>query len=92
MIANGVAEPFVTFLRAVHTDVTEVGAIARDAGIGTLALSHIISVEPTTAYPRPVDDTSWTGPISETFSGPTIVGKDLMVLSIGGSKVTQVGK
>lgn len=89
MLDNGTPPPLVGFLRALHTDVTEVGGIAARAGVKTLALSHIISVQPSSAYPLTLSDSAWAKPIRRDYDGAIVVGHDLMHLQIaqGRSKV-----
>jgi ribonuclease BN (tRNA processing enzyme) len=43
MLDCGTPAAFVRTLRRSHTDVTEVGAIAREAGVGQLVLSHLLA-------------------------------------------------
>jgi ribonuclease BN (tRNA processing enzyme) len=83
MIDSGFPSTFANFLHAVHTDVTEVGKIADEAGVGRLALSHIIPINPTTAYGPTLSDSQWTRPIRADFAGPITVGADLMRLPVG---------
>ena len=55
-----------------HTSYTEVGRVARDAGVGTLVLSHFVPGD------EPVDEATVLAAIREFFSGPVIFGHDLL--------------
>ncbi len=87
MLAHGTPAPFVTFLRSLHTDVTELGPIAAEASVGALALSHIASVQLTSAYPETLSDHAWTAPIRPAYGKSVFVGQDLMRLSVVGGRV-----
>lgn len=61
-------------LRASHTDVAEVGALAQRAGVKTLVLSHFV---PTDAD---IPDEVWAKHASQGFDGEVVVGRDLLTL------------
>ena len=56
-----------------HTPVEEAGRIARDAGVKTLVLSHLIPPDDPA-----VTDEMWLEAASVHFGGTVIVGKDLL--------------
>jgi ribonuclease BN (tRNA processing enzyme) len=58
-----------------HTPVEEVGRIAAEAGVKQLVLSHLVPGE----IP-PVSDEEWRAAAGKHFSGPIVVGRDLMEL------------
>jgi ribonuclease BN (tRNA processing enzyme) len=55
-----------------HTSYTDVGRIARDAGVGTLVLSHFVPGDET------VDERAVLAAIRPYFEGPVIFGQDLL--------------
>lgn len=59
-----------------HTPVTEVGAIAREAGAKRLVLSHLA---PST---KALPDAGWRSQAQQGYDGPVHVGNDLDVISI----------
>ncbi|MGH3452075.1 MAG: MBL fold metallo-hydrolase, partial [Haloechinothrix sp.] len=65
-------------LKESHTDVSEVGPIAAEAGVGALVLSHLA--------PGDVDavpDSTWRRKARQGFDGQVIVGRDLMQIGVG---------
>ena len=64
--------PLVQHVVRSHTSYTEVGRVARDAGVGTLVLSHFVPGD------EPVNEASVLVAIREYFSGPVIFGTDLL--------------
>lgn len=71
------AETLEKHLRASHTMAPDVGKIARDAGVDTLVLHHLI----------PADDPSftdedWYDAIAKHWDGRVIVGKDGMKIPL----------
>lgn len=90
MLAHATPAALVTFLRSLHTDVTELGRISTDAQVNMLALSHVISVEPVSAYPDTLPDSKWTRPIKQDFAGEVVMGWDLMHFKITGNQAKQV--
>lgn len=87
MVAHGTPPSFAALLRTLHTDVTELGPIAAAAGVRALALSHIVSVQPTSAYPETIPDQAWIAPIRPAYRGPVFVGQDLMRLQVSDTAV-----
>jgi ribonuclease BN (tRNA processing enzyme) len=55
----------------LHTDVTQVGAVAERAGVGELILSHYLPAEPDA-----VSDAEWVRRAGQGFSGTTTAGRD----------------
>ncbi|SDH23031.1 MBL fold metallo-hydrolase [Microbacterium pygmaeum] len=58
-------------MHALHTDVTEIGAVARRAGAGTLVLTHYLPADPTA-----VSITYWRERAAAGFTGKTVAGED----------------
>jgi len=56
-----------------HTTQDQVGAVAREAGVKTLVLSHFVPADP-------VPEESWRAAAAAHFDGELIVGRDLMVI------------
>jgi ribonuclease Z len=62
-----------------HTSTLELAAIARDAGVARLALTHLVpSIPPTAAA-----EASFVRGMAEVYGGPIVVGRDGMVLTVG---------
>ncbi len=60
-----------------HTDATDVGRIARDAGVGQLALNHFVpDGDPD------FTDTHWNDAVRVHWAGPLHLGKDGMVIPL----------
>jgi ribonuclease BN (tRNA processing enzyme) len=62
-------------LRASHTTAEDAGRIAREAGVGTLVLSHFVPPDDPT-----ITDAMWQEAAATQFRGTIVVGKDLMEL------------
>jgi ribonuclease BN (tRNA processing enzyme) len=58
---------------AHHTTAEQVGRVAAAAGVKQLVLSHFVPAEDPT-----VPDEEWIAPARRHFSGPIVVGRDLM--------------
>ncbi len=71
---TGVPPALIEHLKAVHTGISEVGAVAEDCGVETLVLNHII---PGSA---PVGHLVRA---KQNFSGEMIIGEDLMQIGVG---------
>ena len=56
-----------------HTPVEEVGRIATEAGVKMLVLSHFVPGET-----PPVSDEEWLTAARKHYSGPIVVGRDLL--------------
>jgi ribonuclease BN (tRNA processing enzyme) len=58
-----------------HTTAEQAGQVAAEAGVKMLVLSHLVpSGDPD------VPDSEWIGEARRQFSGPIVVGRDLMVI------------
>lgn len=64
-----------------HTTADEVGRIARDAQVKCLVLNHIV--------PPDADETELIDAVRGTYSGPVIVGEDLMSFDLITGHVSQ---
>jgi ribonuclease Z len=62
----------VANVAAYHTLSTEVGKVAREAGVGCLALTHFV--------PPDCDRDALLAEVSADFPGPVIIGEDLMTI------------
>lgn len=61
-------------IQGYHTLDSEVGAVAADAGVGILVLSHIVPPDP--------DRVKLLEVVARDFGGPIVVGEDLMVINV----------
>ena len=59
---------------AYHTASTDVGRVARQAGVGCLVLTHIV--------PPDVDRSKLLAHARAEYAGPVIVGEDLMAIDV----------
>jgi ribonuclease BN (tRNA processing enzyme) len=78
----GFPPALVAHLKAVHTDVTVLGAIAAEAGVKALAASHL-----SPADPAQLTDDQWRKLLRESaksadYRGSMILGQDLMRISV----------
>jgi ribonuclease BN (tRNA processing enzyme) len=75
--------PFlVTHLKAVHTDVTALGAIAAESGVKSLATTHLGPGDP-----RLVSDETWRKLLRDSarsadYHGRMTLGQDLMRITV----------
>jgi len=67
--------PLVQHVLRSHTSFRDVGRIAREAGVGTLVLSHFVPGD------APVDKDAVLAEIRKSFHGKVVFGEDLMVLT-----------
>jgi ribonuclease BN (tRNA processing enzyme) len=58
-----------------HTTAEQVGRVAAAARVKTLVLSHFVPAED-----PDVPDEEWVAPVRRHYSGPVIVGRDLMTI------------
>lgn len=65
-----------------HTTAEDAGRVAREAGVGTLVLTHLVP------YHDGVTDEMWRAAAATQFDGDIIVGRDLMKLPIPHSSET----
>lgn len=70
-------EAFIEHLKEAHTDVTQVGDVARLAGAGKLVLSHLGP-----AKPSMVPDRVWYQGARKSYRGPVVVGNDLVTVPL----------
>lgn len=56
-----------------HTTAEDVGRVAAAAGVKLLVLSHFVPAED-----PDIPDQEWLAPVRRHFSGPVVVGRDLM--------------
>ena len=68
-------------MAGLHTDVTEVGAVAERAGAGELILSHYLPAEPSA-----VSEEDWVKRAGTGFSGPTTAGRDGLRRTLPGAR------
>ena len=61
-----------------HTSTLELAAIARDAGVEKLALTHLVPTIP----PTDAAEASFVRGMAEIYTGPIVVGRDGMVVRI----------
>jgi ribonuclease BN (tRNA processing enzyme) len=68
---HGFTGPALERMAELHTDVTQVGAVAQRAGVGELILSHYLPAEP-----EAISDADWAKRAGQGFSGTTTAGRD----------------
>lgn len=73
----GLTGALLEHLRASHTDVTEIGTVAERAGVGTLALTHLVP-----GLPGARTAQQWHSKAQQGFSGTVVVGADLATLAL----------
>lgn len=78
----GFTPALVAHLQAVHTDVTVLGAIAAEAGVGALAVTHL-----SPADPGQVSDDTWRKLLRDSartadYHGTMTLGQDLMRIPV----------
>ena len=56
-----------------HTTAEDAGRVAQRAGVKLLVLSHLVPADDPT-----ISDQTWIDAARRHFSGPVIVGKDLL--------------
>jgi ribonuclease BN (tRNA processing enzyme) len=76
MVAEGFPDELGDMFRAVHTEVSDVGRIAAEAGVPALVLNHFV---PAT---RRTEPEQWIDRISKDYDGQVIVAEDLMSLPV----------
>ncbi|WP_409493825.1 MBL fold metallo-hydrolase [Amycolatopsis sp. cmx-11-12] len=74
---NGASEEFVEHMRKTHTDVLDLGKVARQSGVGSLVLSHIGDFQSTADWRR----RAHLGARKAGYRGKVTVGEDLMRLT-----------
>jgi len=76
MIAEGLPAELADVFRRVHTEVSDVGRIAAQAGVPVLALTHFVPAA------RRTDPQRWADRISKDYDGRVIVAEDLMRIAV----------
>lgn len=71
------AETLMQHLTSCHTTAAEAGRVAREAGVGTLVLSHLVPGSDV------VSDEEWRAAAATEFDGRIEVAQDLQVIEIG---------
>jgi ribonuclease BN (tRNA processing enzyme) len=87
----GFPPALVAHLRAVHTDVTALGAIAAEAGVRALAATHLSPADPALlpadAWRKLLRDSARTA----GYRGGMILGEDLMRIQVTGAGIQVTG-
>ncbi|MDE2912005.1 MAG: MBL fold metallo-hydrolase [Paracoccaceae bacterium] len=65
-------------LQASHTTAADAGRIASMAGVGHLVLNHLVPADDPA-----FTDADWFGEVATTWTGPTTVGRDGMIIPVG---------
>ena len=68
---HGFTDGALDRMAELHTDVTEVGAVAERARVGELILTHYLPAEPDA-----ITEAEWARRAGQGFSGTTIAGRD----------------
>ena len=68
------AELITTHFPTIHTTAEDVGIVAREAGVGTLVLDHLLPVF--------VPENVWISEVRKNYLGNLIVGRDRMQISL----------
>ena len=68
---HGFAGAALERMAALHTDVTQVGAVAERGGVGELILNHYLPAEP-----ESVSEGEWVQRARQGFGGKTTAGSD----------------
>jgi ribonuclease BN (tRNA processing enzyme) len=68
---HGFTGPALDHMRALHTDVSEVGGVAERARVGELILTHYLPAEPAA-----ISLADWAERAARGFSGRTTAGHD----------------
>jgi ribonuclease BN (tRNA processing enzyme) len=64
-------------MAALHTDVSEVGAVAESAQVHELILNHYLPAEP-----EVITDAEWAARAGQGFAGRTIAGRDGLRIAV----------
>ncbi len=64
-----------------HTAAEDVGRVAAEAGVGKLVLSHFVPAEDPL-----ITEQTWRDAVARHYSGPIVVGADLMSIEIANTK------
>ncbi|ONI81280.1 hypothetical protein ALI144C_22415 [Actinosynnema sp. ALI-1.44] len=76
---HGASDEFVEHMRETHTDVLDLGAVARQSEVDSLVLSHIGDFQPQRQWQQRAD----LGARRGRYRGRVTVGQDLMRLRVG---------
>jgi ribonuclease BN (tRNA processing enzyme) len=76
--AHGCTGAALERMAELHTDVTQVGAVAERAGAGELILSHYLPAEP-----EAIAEADWAARAGHGFGGTTTAGHDGLRRSLG---------
>jgi len=68
---TGLGDKLRNHLYASHTKASDVGRIAHAAGVGRLALNHLVPADDPT-----IDPQDWLSQVAQVWNGPAIVGTD----------------
>ncbi|WP_020658249.1 MBL fold metallo-hydrolase [Amycolatopsis benzoatilytica] len=74
----GYSPRLLEFLAASHTSPADVGRVAAAAGARQVALSHLGPADP-----AKLSDEGWLSRVRPHYSGPVVVGHDLLDLTVG---------
>ena len=75
---HGTSGPELERMRALLTDIDQVGGVAERANVGQLVLTHYIPADPDA-----IPSEQWAARAGVGFSGPTIAGADGLRLQVG---------
>lgn len=75
---NPNAATLLDHLKASHTMTDDVGRIATAAGVKTLVLNHFVPADD-----KSLTETVWRDSVAKTYSGPIVVGHDLLTIPLG---------
>ena len=75
---NPNAATMLDHLKAAHTMTADVGRIAAAAGVKTLVLNHFVPADD-----KSLTEAKWRDEVATTFSGPIVVGHDLLSIPLG---------
>jgi ribonuclease BN (tRNA processing enzyme) len=68
-------------LLASHTLAEDAGSIATEANVGRLVLNHLVPADDPT-----IGDAEWTAAVRKSWRGALTIGRDGLVVSLGGDK------
>lgn len=74
---NPTATTMLAHLKASHTLAEDVGRIAAAAAVKKLVLTHFVPADDDSITPQ-----MWTDAVAKTYSGPIVIGKDLLELPL----------
>ncbi|WP_432534414.1 MBL fold metallo-hydrolase [Kineococcus arenarius] len=80
---NGYAPEVIEHIRAVHTDVTDLGAIAAEACVGNMVASHLSPVDPALLTDEQWDRLLQDSAAAAGYGGRMTLGTDLLSIPLG---------